>query len=84
MDIDMLPKYLVTSIREYEENKDNPLRWDIYADDLYGSINSAQHDGDITKQEADELRRIYLGMRPDNILDCSIGIMETGDFSRIT
>lgn len=68
VDESTLPKYLRISIEEYEENKDNPLRWDIYADDLYGSINSAQHDGEITKQEADELRKKYLGLEPNPIV----------------
>ena len=60
IDIDCLPEYLQLSIKEWLENKDDPLHWDMYSDDLYGSINAAQHSGDITKAEADELRQKYL------------------------
>lgn len=66
--IENLPPYLQISIKEWLENKDNPWRWDIYSDDLYGSINSAQHDGVITKEEADELRREYLGLVTEEII----------------
>lgn len=52
--------YLQNSIREFIEHKDDPLHWDMYADELYGDINSAQHDGVISKEEADRLRKEYL------------------------
>lgn len=55
-----LPEYLQQAIIEYEENKDNPREWDMYYDELYGSINAAQHGGDITFFEAEELRKRYL------------------------
>ena len=57
---DDLPIYLQKSIREYLENKNDKYHWDIYYDDLYGSINSAQHGGELTKEEADLLREEYL------------------------
>ena len=57
---DDLPIYLQKSIREYQENKNDKYHWDIYYDDLYGSINSAQHGGELTKEEADWLREEYL------------------------
>lgn len=66
--IESLPPYLQISIKEWLENKDNPWCWDIYSDDLYGSINSAQHDGVITQEEADELRREYLGLVTKEII----------------
>lgn len=62
IDLRDLPGYLQQSIQEWEENKDDPKHWDMYSDDLYGSINMAQHGGAITKAEADELRSFYLGM----------------------
>lgn len=65
--IEDLPLYLQKSIREYIEHENDALNWDIYADDLYGSINSAQHDGNITLPEANELREQYLGLKPGNI-----------------
>lgn len=55
-----LPLYLRKSIKEFLENKDDPFHWDMYADELYGDINAAQHDGCISKEEADELRKKYL------------------------
>ena len=60
INFDDLPIYLQKSIREYQENKNDKYHWDIYYDDLYGSINSAQHGGELTKEEADWLREEYL------------------------
>lgn len=59
-----LPLYLQNSIREFIEHKDDPLHWDMYADELYDDINSARHDGMISKEEADRLRRECL-FEPD-------------------
>lgn len=65
IDISIYPKYLQTSIIEWEENKDDSLHWDMYWDDLYGSINSAQWDNEITIPEAKELRRVFLGLEQE-------------------
>lgn len=58
--IDWLPEYLQLSIRDWLANKDDRYRWDMYYDDLYSSINMAQHGGEITEEEANELRAKYL------------------------
>lgn len=58
--IDWLPKYLQLSIRDWLANKDDRYHWDMYYDDLYSSINAAQHGGEITEEEANELRQKYL------------------------
>ena len=60
MQMKELPLYLRISIEEYLEHKDDRYHWDMYWDDLYGSINSAQHDGVISLSEADDLRKKYL------------------------
>lgn len=62
MTINHLPLYLQDSIRDWLENKDDPYHWNMYSDDLYGSINAAQHSGNITEEKADNLRLKYLGI----------------------
>lgn len=57
---DYLPEYLQLSIKEWLENKDDRYHWDMYSDDLYSSINIAQHYGIISEEEANELRQKYL------------------------
>ena len=61
-----LPLYLQKDIKEFVNYKNsdiNPkLRLDIYWGELYGSINSAQHSYEITKEVADYLRDKYLGI----------------------
>lgn len=56
-----LPPYLQESINrwKYKEEKDK-LIWDCFYMQLYGDINSAQHDYLITKEDADYLREKYL------------------------
>lgn len=57
-----LPLYLQISIDELKKNMDNEKRIDLYLDDLYGSINSAWADGEISERQAWYLREKYLGL----------------------
>ena len=59
----MYPEYLQHDINEWIKAKEkNNLSWDLYWDELYGSINSAWADGEISFSEAAELRKKYLGI----------------------
>lgn len=57
-----LPLYLQISIDELKKNINNEKRVDLYLDDLYGSINSAWADGEISERQAWYLREKYLGL----------------------
>lgn len=59
----ILPVYLQEDIQVWKDkNKDNENIWDCLWCELYGSINYAQHDNAISKDEADFLREKYLGL----------------------
>lgn len=57
-----LPKYLQKDIKEYLKEKDNPkcTHIDCLLDELYSSINIAYWDKEITKSQADYLRKKYI------------------------
>ncbi len=55
-----LPRYVQKSIDDLKQGK-YPI--DLLLDDLYGSINSAFWDGEISKEQAEYLRSKYLGLR---------------------
>ncbi len=56
-----LPSYLQKSIHDFIQGKLQQVSYfDCLYDDLYGSINSAQWGGDITKEQAEYLRKKYL------------------------
>lgn len=56
-----LPIYLKEDIGQYKKGyKEKDYLLDCYWCELYGSINSAQHDNQITKELADYLREKYL------------------------
>ena len=56
-----MPQYLKHDIEEYIKNKDNPKCTviDCLLDEIYGSINSALWDGEITEEQANYLRDKY-------------------------
>lgn len=58
-----LPAYLNNSIKEWLEgiNDPNCTLLDCLWGDLSGSINSALNDDEITAEQAEHLRRKYLG-----------------------
>ena len=59
----MYPEYLQHDIDEWIKAKEeNNPSWDLYWDELYGSINSAWADGEISFSVAAELRQKYLGI----------------------
>lgn len=59
----MYPEYLQHDINEWLKAKEeNNPSWDLYWDELYGSINSAWADGEISFSEAAELRKKYLSI----------------------
>ena len=61
----ILPPYLKKSIMEFEEGcKNKSTLLDCLWGEVYGSINSAMHDNEITKDEAAFLREKYLGLEP--------------------
>lgn len=60
-----LPPDLQQDIQNWLEHQDDPMRWDVYADELYGTINMYQHAYVISEEVADYLRRKYLNQ--DNI-----------------
>lgn len=62
-----LPYYLKHDIEELVKNENNPEcgHIDCLYDELYGSINSAMWDNEITRDEADYLRKKYLGVEED-------------------
>lgn len=56
-----LPIYLKEDIEQYKKGyKEKDYLLGCYWCELYGSINSAQHDNQITKELADYLREKYL------------------------
>lgn len=56
-----LPGFLRKSIHDLRQGELEQVSYlDCLYDDLYGSINSAQWGGEITKEQADELRKKYL------------------------
>lgn len=56
-----LPGFLCKSIRDLRQGELEQVSYlDCLYDDLYGSINSAQWGGEITKEQADYLRKKYL------------------------
>ncbi|PID86179.1 hypothetical protein CSB08_01510 [Candidatus Gracilibacteria bacterium] len=58
-----LPKYLEDDIIAWKnKTEENKYIWDCLWGELYGSINSAQYDFEITKEVADYLRKKYLGL----------------------
>ena len=67
-----LPKYLQISIEnmkkswEIEDSGKRDLHWDLYWCELYSSINSAEVDREISTEQAEYLRRVYLRMKKDN------------------
>lgn len=54
-----LPRYLQKSI---DELRQGTVPIDLLLDDLYGSINSAFWDNEISKEQAEYLRFKYLGL----------------------
>ena len=58
-----LPAFLQKSIDDCLRGEREKVDYmDCLYDDLYGSINSAQWGGDITREQADYLRQKYLHM----------------------
>lgn len=56
-----LPSYLAHDLNAYKQGlKDNSTLLDCLHGELYGSINGAYHDGQITEEQADYLRNKYL------------------------
>ena len=66
-----LPKYLQISVDnmkkswEIEDSGRRDPHWDICWCDLSASINSAEVDGEISKEQADHLRKTFLRMGKD-------------------
>lgn len=56
-----MPKYLKHDIDEYMKHKDDPTCTviDCLLDEIYGSINSAYWDDEISEEQADYLRNKY-------------------------
>lgn len=63
-----LPQYLQNDIAAYKKEvmNESSLLLDCYWCELYGSINSAQYDNEITKEQADYLRHKYLGLENES------------------
>lgn len=63
-----LPPYLQKSLDDMkaswqiEDSGERDLHWDLYWCELNASINSAEIDRQITKEQADHLRKTYLRM----------------------
>lgn len=59
-----LPDYLSRDIENLlsAEKEKHCLHLDCFQDELYGSINAAYWDGDITEEQAAYLRKKYLSM----------------------
>ena len=56
-----LPEHLQKALEEYiQGEKDKVSYMDCLWGELYGSINSSQWGGEITKEQADYLRKKYL------------------------
>ena len=59
-----LPQYLINSICDLiKAEQENSSLWDCYYDDVYGSINGALHDNEISNEIAVELRKNFLGIK---------------------
>lgn len=56
-----MPKYLKHDIEEYMKYKDDPkcMVKDCLLDEIYGSINSALWDDEISEEQAEYLRNKY-------------------------
>lgn len=63
-----LPLSIQISINNLQKciNEENNKSIDLYLDDLWGSINSSQHGGEITKKVANYLKKKYLGWTNEN------------------
>ncbi|MDR1536903.1 MAG: hypothetical protein LBU32_02710 [Clostridiales bacterium] len=62
-----LPEHLRIAITDYENGiKEKSTLLDCYWGELYGSINSAMWNNQITREEASLLREQYLGMGEAN------------------
>ncbi|MDU5647884.1 MAG: hypothetical protein E6042_02700 [Haemophilus parainfluenzae] len=57
-----LPLDLQQDIQNWLDHQDDDLRWDIYHNELYGTINMYQHAYVISEEVADYLRKKYLGL----------------------
>lgn len=57
-----LPKDLQQDIQNWLDHQDDDLRWDVYHNELYGTINMYQHAHVISEEVADYLRKKYLGL----------------------
>lgn len=63
MDERTLPRYLRNDIEAFKEGvRTNSTVLDCLWDELYGSINSAFYDNEISETEAKYLREEYLGI----------------------
>lgn len=63
MDERTLPRYLRNDIEAFKEGvRTNSTVLDCLWDELYGSINSAFYDNEISEAEARHLREEYLGI----------------------
>lgn len=67
-ELDSYPRYLTKAIRDLMDALDrNDIRdLDLYTDEVYGCINSAVIDGEISEDEADRLRAKYCRGKPRN------------------
>lgn len=57
-----LPVDLQQDIKNWLEHKKDPLYWDVFWDELYGTINMYQHAYEISEEMANYLRDKYLGI----------------------
>lgn len=66
-----LPPYLLTSLEAMkkswaiEDSGKRDLHWDLYWCELNADINSAEVDQEISRRQAEYLRRKYLRMKSD-------------------
>ena len=75
----MLPNYLVNDLKEFiSALKRHDISIDLYYDEVYGSINSAYHDGVISFEDAAYLRDKYLGIWKEILLILMIVKKEMG------
>ena len=60
-----LPPYLINDIEALKEGiKNGSSVLDCLYDEVYGSINAAYHDREITNEQAVHLRKKFLGLEP--------------------
>lgn len=57
-----LPVDLQQDIKNWVKHKKDPLYWDVFWDELYGTINMYQHAYEISEEIANYLRNKYLGI----------------------